>query len=88
MRDTLINEMRQTGYDPEEEYFYRMNAELIERLRRHASCRAPHAGDVPHRYLPMQDVEHYDTPGLKTLVQRVLHSLVKPLPTGIGQFPV
>jgi hypothetical protein len=85
MRDTLINEMHQTGYDLEEEYFHRVNAELIERWRRHAGYRAPSLATDAERYM---HVEHYDTPGLKAVVQRVLHELVKPLPSGIGQFPV
>jgi hypothetical protein len=81
MRKTLPDELHLTGYDREEEYFHRINQDLIERI--HAEL----AKMVGGRTAPCAVPEVHDRPWVATL-KRVLSSATKPLPSGIGQFPI
>jgi hypothetical protein len=76
---TLPGELHLAGYDREEEYFYRENRRLIAELRA-ASAR----GEKP--VAPTEvPIDHHPW---VTALRHVLERATKPLPSGIGQFPV
>jgi hypothetical protein len=86
MKDTLLNDLHQTGYDQEEEYFYRLNHELIELIhQRHAAEEARRAEEASQEG---GDAAESESAAFASAVKRLLHKAVEPLPSGIGQFPV
>ncbi len=72
------DEFHKAGYDLEEEYFHRVNAELIARLR---------AERVAGHLRPMSFLRALPSPPPARL-EKVLNVIFKPLPTGIYSFPV
>lgn len=74
----LREEMHRAGYDQEEEYFHRVNAELIARIR---------AERAAGRIQPVADLRALPSPPPTKMV-RLLNLIFKPLPTGIYSFPV
>jgi Zn-finger nucleic acid-binding protein len=123
---TLIDELHVTGYDREEEYFFRKNLQLIEQNRRRLDAqrllrerseggkafwmRCPNCGhdlkatEAPFGlkgdvcascggvFLMHDELQHlteaYEPATFKAAIKRILDDLTKPLPSGIGQFPV
>lgn len=75
---TFREECHSAGYDLEEQYFHRVNKELIERLRAQREMR--HLRPVSYlRALPAPQSGSFD---------KWFAVLFKPLPTGIYSFPV
>ncbi len=71
-------EFHHAGYDLEEEYFARINAELIAQLREQRA-----AGRIP----PLAYLRALSSPPPAKL-EKWLNLIFKPLPTGIYSFPV
>lgn len=76
--ETYRDEFHHAGYDQEEEYFHRVNAELIARLREDRA-----AG----RILPVAYLRALPSPPPAKL-EKWIGVIFKPLPTGIYSFPV
>lgn len=72
------DEFHKAGYDFEEEYFHRVNAALIARIRAERA-----AGVLP----PLAFRQALPSPPPDRL-EKLLGVIFKPLPTGIYSFPV
>lgn len=88
---TVAERFRHAGYSQEEEYFYRRNQEAIRSIRAGAERARPKAQSTTSDSQAGQLVGAAIDPAASNSVNALRHlisSAIKPLPTGIGQFPV
>jgi hypothetical protein len=82
MRRSLTEAFYNTGYDLEGLYFHELNQKAIEALhQRKVKNKAPKLALVAAP--PASRERHYES-----WLGRMLDMLMKPRPTGVGQFPV